>query len=98
MQRSLVHRLQHHLALRVLCSGHVPGVPPAPPSPATSTHGHQAAPGVHGANLPWPQLGSPGAVSVPLGDIQPSHAGTPRERPGHYQGEFFSSGSPRKAA
>lgn len=71
MQRSLAHHLQHHLALRVLCSGHIPGVPPAPPSPA---------------------------VSIPLGDIQPSHTGTPRERPGHYQGEFFSSGSPRKAA
>lgn len=36
MQRSLVHRLQHHLALRVLCSGHVPGVPPTPPPALTA--------------------------------------------------------------
>lgn len=61
-----------------------------------------ASPGTQGALLgahPWgaPSLTEPSRI-YPPGDIEPLHTGTPRERPGHYQGEFFSSGSPRKAA
>lgn len=73
MQQSLVHRLQHHLALRVLCLGHVPGVPPAPP-PALTAIGQPRVcmvqkPSLASARLPRGRICPPGRhTAITRGD------------------------------
>lgn len=87
MQRSLAHHLQHHLALRVLCSGHIPGVPPAPPSPAVSipreTYSHRTQ------GHPRRGLGITRVNSFPL-----AAPGRLREGPQHSTAQPSSSTGP----